>query len=299
LAELLRQGLVQPSFIPPQPQRDLRELTRERVNFVRQRATLVNRFQKVLEGANIKLGDVASNVSGRSGRAMLDALIAGETDGAVLAELALGKLRAKRAALEQALTGCVRPHQQFLLTELLCQIDSSDETLARFAAQIEQACADDQEVLTLLDTIPGISREVAEVVVAEVGTDMSRFPTARHLAAWAGVAPGNDESAGKRRSGKTRKGDPWLRVMLVQAALGATRTKGTYLAAHYRRLAARRGRKRAIVAVAHSLLVIIDHVIAHREPYRELGADYFERRDPEVKAKWLAARWRSWAMKSP
>ena len=287
LADLLRHGLVQPSFVPPQAQRDLRDLTRERTNFVRQRATLINRVQKVLEGANIKLGDVATDVLGRSGRAMLEAIITGERDGTILAELAQGRLRSKRAALEQALTGCVRPHHCFLLTELLCQIDSLDETIGHFAEQIQAACAPEQEAVELLDTIPGISPQVAEVVLAEVGADMSRFPTAGHLAAWAGLAPGNNESAGKRRSGKTRDGDPWLRVALIQAAHGAARSKGTYLAAQYHRLAARRGKKRAIVAVAHSIIVIVYHVLQRKEPYHELGPDYFERHDAEGRARRL------------
>lgn len=290
LADLLRHGLVQPSFIPPQSQRDLRDLTRERTNFVRQRATLVNRVQKVLEGANLKLGDVATNVLGVSGRAILEAIIAGESDAKVLAGLAVGRLRSKRTELEEALRGGVRPHHRFLLTELLCQIDSLDETIAHFDEQVQVACEADgnEEVIKLLDTIPGVGRELAEVLVAEVGTDMTRFPTAGHLAAWAGVAPGNNESAGKRRSGKTRKGDVWLRVGLVQAARAAVRTKGTYLAAQYRRLVTRRGDKRALMAVAHSILVIAYHVISRKEPYRELGADYFERRKPEATARRLA-----------
>lgn len=290
LADLLRHGLVQPSFIPPQSQRDLRDLTRERTNFVRQRATLVNRVQKVLEGANLKLGDVATNVMGVSGRAILTAIIAGETDTKVLASLAKGKMRSKRAQLERALQGRVRPHHRFLLTELLCQIDSLDETIDHFDEEIQAACEADgnEEVINLLDTIPGVGRGLAEVLVAEIGTDMTRFPSAGHLAAWAGVAPGNNESAGKRRSGKTRKGDVWLRVGLVQAARAAVRTKGTYLAAQYRRLVTRRGDKRALVAVAHSILVIAYHVINRKEPYRELGGDYFERRNPQDTARRLA-----------
>lgn len=290
LADLLRHGLVQPSFIPSQSQRDLRDLTRERTNFVRQRATLVNRVQKVLEGANLKLGDVASNVMGASGRAILQAIIVGETDAKVLASLAQGRLRSKRAELEEALRGRVRPHHRFLLTELLCQIDSLDETIDHFDEEIRTACTDDgsEEVIGLLDTIPGVGRGLAEMLVAEIGTDMSRFPTAGHLAAWAGVAPGNNESAGKRRWGKTRNGDPWLRVGLVQAARAAIRTKGTYLAAQYRRLVTRRGDKRATIAVAHSILIIVYHIILRKEPYRELGADYFERRKPEATARRLA-----------
>jgi transposase len=289
LADLLRHGLVRPSFIPPEEQRALRELTRERTNFVRQRATLINRVQKVLESANIKLGDVATNVLGVSGRAMLDAIIAGETDATVLADLAVGKLRKKRDTLEQALAGRVRPHHRVLLTELLCQIDSLDETLARLDEAIATACADEEkaEAIALLDTIPGVGRDLAEVVVAEIGIDLSRFPSAGHLAAWAGVAPGNNESAGKRHSGKTRKGNRALRVGLVQAARAAARTKGTYLAAQYRRLVRRIGDKRALVAVAHSIVVSIYHILIRKEPYHDLGADYFEHRQPEAQVKRL------------
>jgi transposase len=290
LADLLRHGLVRPSFIPPQAQRDLRDLTRERTNFIRQRATLVNRVQKVLEGANLKLGDVATNVLGVSARAMLDAIVAGETDAATLADLAQGKLRCKRAALEAALSGHVRDHQRFVLAELLCQIDSLDETISHFTIQIHLACAADEEVLHLLDTIPGVARETAEMLLAEIGTDMSRFPSAGHLAAWAGLAPGQDESAGKRRSGKTRRGDPWLRSGLVAAARGAVRTKDCALTAQYRRIAARRGDKRAIIAVAHSILVIAYHVLTRREPYHELGADYLQRRNPTAQAQRLRAQ---------
>jgi transposase len=285
LAELLRHGLVQPSFIPPEDQRALRDLTRERTNFVRQRATLVNRVQKVLEGANIKLGDVATNVLGVSGRAMLDAIVAGETEPSVLADLALGKLRKKREALELALAGRVRPHHRVLLTELLCQIDSLDETVSHLDAAIQEACAADEDAVALLDTIPGVGRDLAEVVVAEIGTDMSRFPSAGHLAAWAGVAPGNNESAGKRRAGRTRKGNLHLKVGLVQAARAAVRSKGTYLAAQYRRLVRRIGDARALVAVAHSIVVSIYHILTRKEPYHDLGADYFERRQPEAQVK--------------
>jgi transposase len=287
LADLLRHGLVQPSFIPPREQRDLRDLTRERTNFVRQRATLVNRVQKVLEDANLKLGDVASDVLGRSGRAILEALIGGQRDPTVLAELAKGRLRNKRPALAAALEGRVRAHHCFLLTEFLAQIDSLDETIAAFDREIEAACAPDREALALLDGITGIGPEVAEGVLAEIGADMSPWPSAGHLAAWAGVAPGQNESAGKRRSGQTRKGNPWLRTMLVQAAQGAVRAKGSYFAAQYRRIAARRGHKRAVMAVAHSLCIVIYYVLARREPYRELGGDYFDRRKPQGQAQRL------------
>jgi len=290
IADLLRHGLVRPSFIPPRPQRELRELTRHRTNFVRERATLVNRVQKVLEGTNLKLASVVSNVVGASGRAILAALLGGETDVVILADLAKGKLRKKRDQLERALVGHIAPHQCFLLTELLAQIDGLDETIARFDAEIARLCAvnaeiarlcavnAEEDVIALLDTIPGIGRAMGELLVAEIGVDMGKFPTADHLAAWAGVAPGSNESAGRQRSGRTRKGNAWLKTALVQAAHGAARMKGTALAAKYKRVAARRGAKRAIMAVAHRLLIIAYHVIDRREPYRELGADYLERR---------------------
>jgi transposase len=290
LAELLKHGLLRASFIPPKGQRELRELTRHRSSFVRERATLVNRVQKVLESANIKLASVASDVLGVSGRAMLAALIAGQASPVEMAELAHGRLREKRDQLVRALDGRVQPHHRFVLTELLCQIDNLDETVARFDAQIVAYCAPLAEAVTLVDTIPGVGREIAEIIVAEIGSDMSRFPTADHLAAWAGVAPGNNESGGKRRSGKTRKGNQPLCGALIQAAQAAARTKGTYLSAQYHRLAGRRGKKKAIMAVAHSILVIAYHLIQRKEVYRELGADYFDKRRPEATVKRLVKR---------
>lgn len=290
IADLLQHGLVRGSFIPPEPQRELRDLTRHRANFIRERATLVNRVQKVLEGANIKLGSVASNVMGVSGRAILEALIEDRSDAATMAELAKGQLRTKREALTKALEGRMKPHQRFVLTELLCQIDNLDETITHFDEQIEKSGAPFAEAVTRLDTIPGVGRATAELIVAEIGIDMNRFPSARHLAAWAGVAPGNDESAGKRRSGQTRKGDQPLRVGLVQAAQAAAHTKKTYLAAQYHRIAARRGRKRAIMAVAHSILVIAYHLIKRQETYKDLGANYFDQLNPEATAKRLVKR---------
>lgn len=290
IAELLRFGLLKASFIPPVGQRELRELTRHRTNFVRERATLVNRVQKTLESANIKLASVASNVVGVSGRAILAAIIAGQTDTAQMAELAKGRLRDKRDQLSKALEGRVKPHHQFVLTELLGQIDNLDETIARFDAEIEKYCRPFEEAVELLDTIPGVARRTAEVIVSEIGNDMSRFPTADHLAAWAGVAPGNNESAGKRYSGKTRKGNQALEVTLIQAAHAAAHTHNTYLASQYHRLAPRRGKKRAIVAVAHSILVIAYHLIQRKEPYRELGGDYFDKQRPEATAKRLLNR---------
>lgn len=290
IAELMQCGLLKASFIPPVGQRELRELTRFRSTFVRERATLVNRVQKVLESANIKLGSVASDVMGVSGRLMLAAIIEGEASPEQMAELAKGRLREKREALTNALTGRVKPHHRFVLTELLCQIDNLDDTIARFDEEIVAHCRPFEAAVTLLDTIPGVSREVAEIIVSEIGVNMDRFPTANHLAAWAGVAPGNNESGGKRRSGKTRKGNKPLGAALNQAAHGATHTKNTYLAAQYRRLAARRGKKKAIMAVSHSILVIAYHLIKRSEVYHDLGADYFDQRRPEATAKRLLKR---------
>jgi transposase len=290
IADLLRHGLLRGSFIPPVGQRELRELTRHRTNFVRERATVVNRIQKTLESANIKLASVATNVMGVSGRAMLEAIITGTAGATEMAELAKGRLREKREQLDKALQGRVKPHHRFVLSELLCQVDNLDESIARFDAEIEKYCRPFEEAVELLDTIPGVARRIAEVIVSEIGRDMSRFPTANHLAAWAGVAPGNNESAGKRYSGTTRHGDRALTVALVQAAHAAAHSRKTYLSAQYHRLAGRRGRKRAIVAVAHSILVICYHIIQRKEPYRELGGDYFDQRRPEATAKRLLRR---------
>jgi transposase len=290
IAELLRHGLLRASFIPPPVQRELRELTRHRSNFVRERASVVNRVHKVLESANIKLAAVATDVMGVSGRAILQALIAQGSSPGAMAELAKGRLRTKREQLTQALEGRVQAHHRFILSELLVQIDSLEEAIGRFTAQIEEYEKPFAEGIELLDTIPGVGRETAEVIVAEMGADMSRFPTARHLAAWAGVAPGNRESGGKRFPSPTRNGNHALRQGLIQAAHAAAHTKDTYLAAQYRRLAARRGKKRAIVAVAHSILVIAYCLLSRHEPYRELGGDYFDRLRPEATAKRLVRR---------
>jgi transposase len=290
LAELLQHGLLRASFIPPVAQRELRDLTRYRSTFIQERVTLINRVQKLLEDANIKLAAVASDIMGVSGRAILAALLAGHTDSKALAELAKGRLRSKRDQLASALEGRVKPHHRFVLTELLSQIDSLDETIARFDAQIQDICGPVEEAVGLLDTIPGVARRTAEMLVAEIGTDMTRFPSADHLASWAGVAPGNHESAGKRTSGKTRKGNRFLRTTLIQAAHAAARTKGTYLNAQYRRLATRRGKKRAIMAVAHSILVMAYYMIQRREPYRDAGADFFDHLQPEHTARRLVKR---------
>ncbi len=294
IADLLRHGLIKGSFVPDRAQRELRELTRYRTSLVRERASVANRIQKTLEGANIKLGDVATDVLGQSGRAILDALVAGESDPTILAGNARGQMKSKRWALQEALRGSIGPHQRFLLEQQLGHIDCLDWLIARVEDEVSgrlEADADPvaevsddgppasgTEAVARLDTIPGVGRRVAEVVVAEIGRDMSRFPSAAHLASWAGLTPGHHESAGKRHSGRTRKGSPALRVALVEAARAAARTH-TYLAAQFRRLAARRGGKRAAVAVAHSILVIAYTLLRDGGVYEDLGQMYFDERD--------------------
>lgn len=291
IAELLRHGLLRGSFIPPAPQRALRELTRYRATLVAERARIVQRLQKVLEEANVKLASVVRDVTGVSARAMLEGLAAEEeVDPGALAELARGRLRGKRAELEAALTGLVQVHHRFLIVEHLRHIDHLDEATERVSEEIAERLRPLEAQVELLDGIPGINRRVAEIILAEIGADMSRFPTAGHLASWAGMCPGNNESGGKRRSGKTRKGSRWLRSALTQAAHGASRTKGTYLSAQYHRLAARRGKKKAIVAVGHSLLVIAYYVLERLEPYQDLGGNYFDEREQQAIERRLVRR---------
>lgn len=279
IADLLRHGLLRGSFIPSVEQRQVRDLTRYRTQLVEERARLTNRLQMVLEDANVKLAAVVTDVRGVSARAILEALVAGETDPAVLAELARGRLRAKREQLAQAVVGRFRAHHAFLITEHLSQLDYLDEAMERVGAEIERRLRDEQESIDLLDTVPGISQRAAEIILAEIGSDVRRFPSAKHLASWAGLCPGNSESGGKRLSGKTRRGNAWLRQVLIEVAHVASKTKETYLAAQYRRLAARRGKKRALVALAHTILVIVYHLLAKREPYRDLGPTYFDERE--------------------
>ena len=279
LADLLRHGLLTASFIPPAPIRGLRELTRYRKSLVQQRTQEANRLHKLLEGANIKLGAVATDILGKSGRDMLDALLGGEQDPAVLAELARGKLRAKLPALRQALAGRVQPYHLTLLTQILAHVDFLDQSIAQLHDEIAAALAPFAEAVALLLTIPGIKETAAAAIVAEIGVDMSRFPSAKHLASWAGVCPGNKQSGGKRLSGKTTKGDVWLRAVLSEVAWANARSKTTYLGAQYRRLARRRGPQKALVAVAHSLIVIIYHRLRDKRPYADLGPDHFDTLD--------------------
>ena len=269
IADLLQHGLLQPSFVPPAPQRDLRELTRYRTSLVEERSRIINRLQKTLEDTNLKLASVASDLMGRSARDMLAALLAGEVDPSILAQLARGRMRAKRDLLEQALQGLLKPHHRFLLSEQLADIDALDEAIERMSAEIAERLHPYEAQLRRLETIPGIKQRLAEVILAEIGQDMHRFPSARHLASWAGMCPGNNESAGKRLSGRTRKGSPWLRSALVEAAHAAIHCKDSYLSAQYQRLAIRRGGKKATIAVSHTLLVIIYQLLSQDKDYLE------------------------------
>jgi transposase len=278
ICQLVEHGLVRPSFVPPKPIRELRDLTRYRKALIQERTREAQRLQKVLEDAGIKLGTVASDTLGVSGRAMLDALVSGTHDSAVLAELARGRLRAKLPALREALEGRFRAHHGLLLGELLAHLDYLEEAVERLSTQVARVVAPFSPLLALLITIPGVSRRTAEVILAEIGIDMGQFPSAGHLASWAGICPGNNESAGKHRAGTTRKGSRWLRVALIEAANAAARGKGTYLASQYARLKGRRGHKKAIVAVAHSILVIAWHLLSTGQPYSDLGADWFLQR---------------------
>jgi transposase len=313
LAELMLHGLLKASFIPAKPQRELRELTRYRTTVVRERARIVNRVEKLLESTNIKLSSVVTDVLGVSAKAMLTELAAGATDPQALAELAKGRLRNKTKELEAALVGTISPNQRFILARQLSHIDFLDEQIEAFNEQISQhlqqmapsAVKDDAngddgssgqaptetlswtEAVELLDTIPGVDQRTAEIILAEIGLDMSQFPTADDLASWAGFAPGNHQSGGKRYSGHTTKGNRPIGAAINQAAWAASRTKDTFLKARYHRLAARRGKKRAIVAIGRSILVSVWHMLSRREPYQDLGADFYDQRRKESKVTYL------------
>jgi transposase len=272
LADLLRHGLLRGSFVPDRPARELRELTRYRGSLVRERTAEVNRLQKTLEGANLKLASVVSDVTGVSARKMLAELVAGNEDAAALADLAVGQLRRKLSALEQALTGKMAAHQRFMLAQHLSHIDALDAQIAGLGAEIAERMRPFEPQLAILDSIPGIGRWSAEVILAEIGVDMDRFPTAGHLASWAGMCPGHDESAGKRRSGKTRKGSPWLRVTLTEAAYAAGRSKDTYLSGRYHRLIGRRGKKKTAIAVGRSILELCHLLLSTGQLYDDQRA---------------------------
>jgi transposase len=281
IAQLLQHGLLESSFVPPRAQRELRDLTRHRTQLVEEKTRTVNRIQKVLEDANIKLASVATDILGLSGRAMLEALIAGQEDAVRLADLAQRKLRGKIPELEKALEGKLSEHHRFMLRLLWKQLAQQEELVAELEAKIEEWTRPFADEIERLDAVPGVDRRVAEVVLAEVGADVRPFPTHHHLASWAGVCPGNEESAGKRRRQRITPGNRWLKRTLVQAAWAASRTKNSYLASQYRRLAGRRGKKRALIAVGHSLLVIFYHMLKAGTSYADLGGDFFDRLEPE------------------
>jgi len=292
IAELLQNGLLKASFIPNIEQRELRELVRYRTHLINERTREINRVHKILEDANIKLSSVATDIMGVSGREMLAAIIAGKDDPEALAQLAKGRMRNKIDDLERALTGYIKANHRLLLTLHLEHIDDLNAKLQRLEAEIDDLMRhfDQNNLVARLDTIPGVNHKIAQIIIAELGTDMSRFPNAKHAASWAGLAPGKNESAGRNRSSRTSKANRYLKTALVQAAHAAGRSKDNYLAAQFRRLASRRGKKRAAVAVAHSILVIAYHIINEGTEYVDLGANYFDERKQETIQKQLIRR---------
>lgn len=285
IARLLRYGLVQGSFIPNREQRELREIVRYRRSIIEERTREVNRIQKVLEGGNIKLSSVASNILGVSARNMLEALINGENDTAILAEFAQKKLKRKKEELKLALEGQLRDHQLQMIEKQLAHIDYLNGLISELDEEIEKRMAPFAKDLELLDSIPGVGKRTAEQILAEIGTDMSRFPTPGHLCSWAGMAPGHDESAGKKKSSKTRKGNKKLRSALTEAAKAASRKKNTYLSAQYHRIAARRGKNKAAVAVGHTILYLVHILLTRKQAYVDLGYNYFDERKKEIVIK--------------
>ncbi|EGD52441.1 transposase IS116/IS110/IS902 family protein [Thermoanaerobacter ethanolicus JW 200] len=276
IASLLQHGLLQGSFVPDREQRELRELVRYRKSLIEEKSRELNRIQKVLEGANIKLSSVVSDINGASSRSILEAIINGEENPETLAELSQGKLKNKMDELKRALKGLINHHQRMLLEIQLRHIDYLDEEIAKLDEEIKNRMLPFEKDLALLDTIPGVGRRTAEQIIAEIGTNMEQFPSAAHLCSWAGLCPGHNESAGKQKSARTRKGNQKLRSSLIEAARAASRAKGTYLSSQYHRIAARRGANRAAVAVAHSILIIVYHILKQKQPYIELGPTYYE-----------------------
>ena len=277
IGDLLQHGLLRKSFVPPRPIRDLRDLTRCRAMLAREKARLSSRIQKVLEDANIKLASVASDVLGASGRDMLNAIVRGECDANVLAEFARKRLRAKIPQLRTALTGCITEHHRFLLRQWLELLEVIEGKIAEFDQKIEEQMRPFARAVEIWNTIPGIDRVAAWSLVAEIGADMEQFPSAEHLSSWAGVCPGNNESAGKQKSGRTRRGSVWLRRVLCESAWAASHCRKSYFQAQFQRLAGKRGKKRALIAVAHSLLVVAYVLLKKGCAYQDLGRDYFER----------------------
>jgi transposase len=281
IADLLQHGLLRGSFVPPNPIRQLRDLTRTRVSLRQDHTAVANRMQKILEDANIKLASVATDWLGVSGRAILSRLLDGEQDAGTLANLCRGRLRDKIPEMQLALEGRMTEHHRWMLRLQREQLEFLEAQIVKLETKIQEEMQTYQEAVNLCTTIPGIEAIAAANLVAEMGVNMDQFPSAAHLASWAGVCPGNNESAGKRLSGKARNGSVWLRGNLCQAAWAASHSKNTYLSAQFRRLAARKGKKRALVAVGHTILVIVFHMLKNHQPYRDLGADYFDRRNGE------------------
>jgi transposase len=292
LSELLAHGLIRASFVPDAQTQEMRSLLRTRKQLVREKASHTQRIQKVLEDANIKLDSVIANILGKSGRAMLEALAAGESDPLRLVALAHPGLKSPKEKLAAALTGRVKPHHRFLLRLHLNQIDALDAAIAAIDQEVDANLAPFRTAVEQLSSIDGVSTLSAQVIVCEIGTDMSRFPTAGHLLSWAGLVPRNDESAGKRRSNRLRRGAPWLKTILVQCAWAASRKKQSYLQAQFHRLRARRGAKKAICAVAASILTAAYHMLKNGTYYQDLGPDHFQRRSKQSQAQRLLRRLR-------
>ena len=288
ICQLVEHGLVRPSFVPPKPIRELRNLTRYRKAQIDERSREAQRLDKVLQDAGVKLSSVATNIQGKSARAMLEALIEGERNPQVLAEMALGRMRKKVPQLEEALVGRFGAHHALLVRTILAKVDFLDGAINDLSAEIDKVIAPFGREVELLDTITGVDRRTAEGLIAEIGVDMSRFPTSGHLASWAGMCPGNHESAGKHKSGRSRKGPKWLKVHLAEAASAAGRSKDTYLSAQHHRLTGRIGYAKANKAVGHSILVAAWHILGNDVPYDDLGADWFVKRRPEAHARRLA-----------
>jgi transposase len=288
ICQLVEHGLVRPSFVPPKEIRELRDLTRYRKAQIDERGREAQRLDKVLQDAGVKLSSVATDILGKSGRDMLDALVAGTRDPEVLAELARGRLRAKIPALRQALEGRFSGHHALIVGQILAKLDFLDEAIATLSSEIDRVIAPFDAELELLDTIPGVDRRIAQCLIAEIGVDMGRFETSGRLASWAGLCPGNHESGGKPKSGRTTKGSKWLTANLSQAAEAAGRTKDTYLGAQFARLRGRIGHSKARKAVEHSILVAAFHILAGGVPYDDLGADWFQKRRPEAHVRRLA-----------
>ena len=294
ICRLMEHGLVRPSFVPPKPIRELRDLTRFRKTRIEERTREAQRLDKILQDAGVKLSSVASEILGRSARDMLEALVSGTRDPETLAGLARGRLRAKLAQLQAALTGRFSTHHAVLVSEVLSLLDYLDESIERLSAEIDRVIAPFADERDRLTSAPGVDRRMAEAIIGEIGVDMTRFPTPAHLASWAGMCPGQHESAGKARQGTARQGDSWLQRHLSMAAMAASRTKGTYLAAQYRRLAGRRGKLRARKAVGHTILVGTWHILHEGVEWNDLGEDYFVRRQsPEHRARRKLAELRS------